>query len=104
MKQTLLLLITLMLSANCFAINYKANSRALSKAGNKSLHIYNGEIEIVEDGFVVTFFYTGNYRLTITDENGVVIYSAEVSATAGQPIYINSNGVSPEEDTINEIF
>ena len=76
----------------------------LSATGNKTLHLYTGSIEIVDDGFEVTFFYTGNYRLTITDDEGNVVVSINVSAIANQPIFISADVSVDEDELENNLF
>jgi hypothetical protein len=95
----LLIAITLMTSAKEIVISTQKVS-----TGNKGLHLYNGNIEIVKDGFVVTFFYSGRYRLTISTEDGELLYYGEINAIADQPIYIPTVGVSPEEDNTDGTF
>ena len=85
------------------ASDYKAQSTPISVSGNKTLHFYNGTIEILEGGFLVTFFYTGSYELTLTDDNDAIVYSGNINATAYQPIFISAD-VSPEEDDVEDLF
>jgi len=103
MKYALAILLLICFSVSSIARHFQTTSRP-TEPGNKTLHLYNGTIEIVEDGFVVTFFYSGNYQLTIKGNNGEVIVDTEISATANLPIYIMANGISPDYDTVNETF
>ena len=102
MKQIVLFFL-LFISAVSVAEEYKIKSNPIAKTGNKSLHLYNGSIEIVDDGFEVTFFYNGTYQFTITSEDGEVIYSGVLTVVADQPIFISAD-VSPDEDEVDEVF
>ncbi len=103
MKYILVILLLIGFSATTVARKLETTSKQTSTGGNKSLHLYNGTIEIVDDGFEVTFFYNGTYQITITSEDGEVIYSGVLSAIANQPIFIPAD-VSAEDDEVEEIF
>lgn len=102
MKQIVLFFL-LFISAVSVAEEYKVKSNPIAKTGNKTLHLYNGSIEIVDGGFEVTFFYNGTYQLTITGEDGEVIYSGVLTVVADQPIFIPAD-VSAEDDEVEEVF
>ncbi|MBR6249857.1 MAG: hypothetical protein IKR17_01525 [Bacteroidales bacterium] len=104
MKKIFTTILLLAVSLASFSHNIRVAAREKGKT-NKTLHLYNGNIEIVKDGFVVTFFYSGRYQLTITTDEGEVLYYGEVTATANQPMFISSVGVSPDEDEVeNDTF
>jgi len=103
MKYILVILLLIGFSATTVARKLETTSKQTSTGGNKSLHLYNGTIEIVDDGFEVTFFYNGTYQLTITSEDGEVIYSGVLTVVADQPIFISAD-VSPDEDEVDELF
>ena len=103
MKYILVIILLVVVSVTTVARQFETTSKTTSTGGNKTLHLYNGSIEIVDGGFEVTFFYNGTYQLTITSEDGEVIYSGVLTVVADQPIFISAD-VSAEEDEVDELF
>ena len=70
--------------------------------GRRPRHL--GMAVVADGGFEVTFFISGTHEVTITNEEGDVIFSATLSVEAGQSMFLSVPGVSEAEDTIDLYF
>lgn len=59
-----------------------------------------GEFHVVKDGVVFDCYSSGNYDITLEDEDGNIMFHGSIAAIEGQSYFIYICGLNPDVDDI----